>query len=95
MEGIPRLGFYQKNEARRFITFIDAAYETKAKVHFLAESEPEFLFGADSNEVIQQEKQELDIMHFEMMGDLLDELEKKQSRGILSSELISFELQTI
>jgi predicted ATPase len=91
---VPKLGYYQKNEARRFITFIDAAYEAKTKVHFLAESEPEGLFGSDANEAIKREKQMLDVMHLEMMGDLLDELEKNQSRGVLNSKFSSSTLRS-
>ena len=32
IQSIPVMGLAQKNEARRFITFIDAAYENKVKI---------------------------------------------------------------
>ncbi|KAJ3163264.1 hypothetical protein HDU86_002434 [Geranomyces michiganensis] len=32
VKGIPRMGLEEKNEARRFITFVDAAYENKVKL---------------------------------------------------------------
>lgn len=33
LENIPQMGVLQKNEARRFITLLDAVYETKVRMY--------------------------------------------------------------
>jgi len=86
IQDVPKMGFFQKNEARRFITFIDAAYESKTKVHFLAADEPENLFCSDPEEVIKKEKEAFDVMHLEMVADLLDELQEKSKKQILTPQ---------
>jgi cell division protein ZapE len=44
VEGIPRLGKENRNEARRFIHLVDALYERKANLVCSAESAPEALY---------------------------------------------------
>jgi cell division protein ZapE len=44
LEGVPRLGPANRNEAARFVTLIDALYEAKTKLIVLAEAEPEDLY---------------------------------------------------
>jgi cell division protein ZapE len=46
LDGLPRLGPERRNEAKRFVTLIDALYEAGAKLVVLAESEPETLYPA-------------------------------------------------
>jgi len=41
---IPRLGFANNNEAKRFVTLIDALYEAKTKVVVSADAQPEELY---------------------------------------------------
>ena len=48
IDGIPRLGPDQRNEAKRFITLIDIFYERHVKVFASAEAEPEDLYSAES-----------------------------------------------
>ena len=43
---IPRLGRDKRNEARRFVTLIDALYEHRVKLICSAESPPEALYPA-------------------------------------------------
>ncbi len=42
----PKLGTDQRNEARRFVTLIDALYEAQTKLVVLADGEPEELYPA-------------------------------------------------
>ncbi len=46
LENVPRLSPTQRNEARRFVTLIDALYEADAKLIMLADGEPEALYAA-------------------------------------------------
>lgn len=45
MVGIPRLGPENRNEAKRFVTFIDALYENNVKFLCCAEASPEELYA--------------------------------------------------
>lgn len=44
VEDIPQMNINMRNEARRFLSFIDAAYESRVKVFCLAASSPDELF---------------------------------------------------
>ena len=46
LEGVPALGPDKRNEARRFVTLVDALYESKARLIALADAEPEALYPA-------------------------------------------------
>jgi hypothetical protein len=72
VQNVPTMGLAQKNEARRFITFLDAAYENHVKVVLSAEDEPENLFVIeDISSVDALDANEDAMMHREMLGDLL------------------------
>lgn len=44
IDNVPAMSILQKNEARRFITFLDALYEARCKLVIRAESPPDHLF---------------------------------------------------
>ncbi|MCX8499151.1 MAG: AFG1/ZapE family ATPase, partial [Caulobacteraceae bacterium] len=46
LEDIPRLDMSRRNEAKRFVTLIDALYEAGTKLIALAEAEPDDLYPA-------------------------------------------------
>ena len=91
LEDIPQMNIYQKNEARRFLSFVDAAYESKVKVFCTAASSPDDLFQLiPSNDLLE------DKMHVEMIGELAYDLQLTEldlnSLGILTGdeEIFSF-----
>jgi cell division protein ZapE len=47
IDGIPKLGPDQRNEAKRFINLIDVLYERHVKLFATAEAEPEELYQAE------------------------------------------------
>ncbi len=44
VDGVPRLSFAQNNEAKRFVTLIDALYEARTKLYVSAAAPPEALY---------------------------------------------------
>lgn len=86
VEDIPQMTIYQKNEARRFLSFIDAAYESKVKMFCTAASSSDDLFQLIPNEAALNE----DKMHIEMIGELAYDLQLTNldlgSLGILTGE---------
>ena len=44
LDGIPALTWAQNNEAKRFVTLIDALYEAKVQFYCSAETEPEGIY---------------------------------------------------
>jgi cell division protein ZapE len=48
LEGIPRMGFEQRNEAKRFIILIDALYEARVKLLASAQAEAPDLYRAET-----------------------------------------------
>ena len=46
LEGLPKLTPAQRNEAKRFVTLVDALYEARARLVVLAEARPEALYPA-------------------------------------------------
>ncbi|KAI9335009.1 AFG1-like ATPase-domain-containing protein, partial [Zopfochytrium polystomum] len=96
LQSIPSLGLAQKNEARRFITFIDAAYENHVKLVISADVEsPEGLFvtapistAADdegsSNSSSNSDDDDVGkdaVMHREMLGDLYGGMVRQAEGG--------------
>ena len=87
IDEIPRLSIHMKNEARRFLTFIDAAYETRTKVYCTADSALDDIFlmlPRDDN------KYQPDQMHLEMIGEIAYDL-KLAGMDFKSLNLISGE----
>lgn len=87
VEGIPQLSIYQKNEARRLLSFVDAAYESRVQLYCSAESEPKELFQLIPKE---SESSYNDKMHLEMIGEMAYDLKltnlNLRSLGILTGE---------
>jgi len=48
LDGIPRMGFPERNEAKRFIILIDTLYDHRVKLLASAEAQPPELYAADS-----------------------------------------------
>ncbi|KAL4246184.1 AFG1 ATPase family protein [Abortiporus biennis] len=65
---IPILKLSAKNEARRFISLIDALYEARCHLICLAETEPNQLFFPDATEA-QTKQQDVDVMMAETIGE--------------------------
>ena len=89
IDRIPKMGMAQRNAARRFLSFIDAAYESRTKLYCTAECQPEDIFTLlpqEQNGVDNHENQ----MHFEMIGEIAYDLALSQieykSLGIVSGE---------
>ena len=87
IDEVPKLSIHRKNEARRFLTFIDAAYETRAKIYCTAESAPENIFLMLPR---SDEKYEPEQMHLEMIGEIAYDL-KLAGLDFKSLNLISGE----
>ena len=86
VEDVPQMSIYEKNEARRFLSFVDAAYESKVKMFCTAACSPDDLFQLiPSDDALNEDK-----MHIEMIGELAYDLELTQldlrSLGILTGE---------
>ncbi|KAJ3179764.1 hypothetical protein HDU85_004765 [Gaertneriomyces sp. JEL0708] len=62
---VPVMDLSKKNEARRFIAFVDAAYENQVHLFISAASDPDGLFVANSAKV------DIDIMHLDMISTML------------------------
>ncbi|KAI0744112.1 AFG1-like ATPase-domain-containing protein [Daedaleopsis nitida] len=73
---IPVLTLSTKNQARRFISLIDALYEARCRIVCLAEAHPEDLFFPDaptqSGESDHRAQQDVDVMMAEAVGETQD-----------------------
>jgi len=78
---IPQLKLTQKNEARRFITFLDAAYESKSRLICQAAAEPDHIFFPDAADLSSEEE---DSLAQEMIGDVLQDLQAPYRPNISS-----------
>ena len=72
VDNIPRLTMNQKNEARRFITFIDAAYESRVQLYCTAEASYDDIFLLLPREDGNYEPEQ---MHIEMIGEIAYDLQ--------------------
>ena len=52
IDAIPRMGFPERNEAKRFITLIDTLYDHRVKLLASAEAEPQDLYRAETGREI-------------------------------------------
>lgn len=66
IDSIPRLDMSKRNEARRFISLIDALYECKSKLYCDAEQLPDQMFI----EATDTDLMRYDAMHREMFGEM-------------------------
>ncbi|PIL35939.1 hypothetical protein GSI_01599 [Ganoderma sinense ZZ0214-1] len=73
---IPVLELSAKNEARRFISLIDALYEARCRIICLAEAPPEELFFPDApsheGDKILHHREDIDMMMAEAVGETQD-----------------------
>jgi len=89
---IPILSIREKNEAKRLLSFIDAAYETKTKVFFHAAAAPEDLFqlipeegDAETRDAAQLET--LEEIAYDLKTDLKrGKMADLRTQGILTGE---------
>merc|ERR1719193_454746 len=99
VDDVPALSINEKNEARRFLSFIDSAYETKSNVFLLAETRPDELFqlipdedgsAADDEDKMQMEM--LGQLAYDLKADLHQKAVDLRSLGILTGqdEIFSF-----
>ena len=72
IDHIPQLKLSAKNEARRFISFLDAAYESKSRLVCLAAAAPDNIFFPDAAEVLANEANPLTA---DMLGEVMQDLE--------------------
>ena len=88
VDSIPKMSIMQKNEARRLLSFIDAAYESRVQLYCTAEGEPEELFQMVPREVT--DRIEYEQMHYEMLGEIAYDLKLHgldfTSLGFISGE---------
>ncbi len=89
IDRIFKMSLQQRNAARRFLSFIDAAYESKTKVFCTAETKADDLFTLLPRENDNSDGYE-DQMHFEMIGEIAYDLALSEfdfrSLGIITGE---------
>lgn len=82
---VPILGFLQKNEARRFITLLDAMYEARCRLVMTAAAGPDDIFfptpptstsstPADPASLASQQQQDADAVHPETFSEIHQDL---------------------
>ncbi|CAH1245224.1 LACE1 [Branchiostoma lanceolatum] len=86
IDHIPQMTIYQKNEARRFLSFIDAAYETRTKIFCTAQAEAENLFLLIPSE---GEGKEAQAMEMEMIGEMAFDMKLKKGMDARHIPIIS------
>jgi peroxisome-assembly ATPase len=69
---IPILNLSKKNQARRFISLIDALYEARCRLICLAESEPEGMFFPNATPSFPNEAEDGDVMMRESIAETGD-----------------------
>ncbi|KAF7315792.1 Mitochondrial ATPase [Mycena indigotica] len=67
---LPALPLSAKNQARRFISLIDALYEARCRLICLAEASPEDIFFPDA--LLDEEASNIDILHAESVSETTD-----------------------
>merc|ERR1719450_393121 len=72
IDNIPKLNINMKNEARRLLTFIDAAYESRVQVYCSADASYEELFLMLPRDDGNYEPEQ---MHMEMIGEIAYDLQ--------------------
>ncbi|KAJ3225807.1 hypothetical protein HDU81_007657 [Chytriomyces hyalinus] len=87
---VPKMSLTQRNEARRFITLIDALYENKAKLYMSSETEASLLLVGDKDDTTSssggKKEQDLTAADRQLMDDLKLELGHLTSSIFTGSE---------
>ena len=69
---VPVLTISAKNQARRFISLIDALYEARCRIICIAEASPEELFFPDAPAESHRPADDVDVMMAEAVGETQD-----------------------
>ncbi|KAJ3237185.1 hypothetical protein HDU78_004209 [Chytriomyces hyalinus] len=87
---VPKMSLTQRNEARRFITLIDALYENKAKMYMSSETEASLLLVGDQDDTTSssgaKKERDLTAADRQLMDDLKLELSHLTSSIFTGSE---------
>lgn len=84
IEGIPIFTTLMKNEARRLITFIDAAYECGVKLYVNSSSSIDGLFFPDASSPSDKE----DFIELETLADMVEELSQPFRPNVSNYEYV-------
>lgn len=85
IDNVPALKIYQKNEARRFITLLDALYESKCRLLIRTEAAPEDMFFADVRDKIEEEENASSLEQ-EMISEVHQDLSQPFRPNVTSYE---------
>ncbi|OAV86662.1 hypothetical protein PTTG_12421 [Puccinia triticina 1-1 BBBD Race 1] len=85
LEGVPVFTTLMKNEARRLITFIDAAYECSIKLYVNSSTSIDKLFFPDA----QDQRNQADAIELETLADVVEELSEPFRPNVSSYQEIS------
>ncbi|KAA1087768.1 hypothetical protein PGT21_036451 [Puccinia graminis f. sp. tritici] len=90
IEGVPVFTTFMKNEARRLITFIDAAYECSIKLYVNSHTSIDKLFFPDALD----QRHQADAIELETLADVVEELSEPFRPNVSSYQDISVVQQT-
>ncbi|WAQ87869.1 hypothetical protein PtA15_8A776 [Puccinia triticina] len=85
LEGVPVFTTLMKNEARRLITFIDAAYECSIKLYVNSSTSIDKLFFPDA----QDQRNQANAIELETLADVVEELSEPFRPNVSSYQEIS------
>lgn len=85
IDNVPALKMTQKNEARRFITLLDALYESKCRLLIRAEAPPEDMFFADARNQNEEDEDSESLVQ-EMFSEVHQDLSQPFRPNVSSYE---------